>query len=325
MTDILTDQIFAFIKDDVFSFYEIGTYYRRKRNDMKEDESIFESFKWKVTDIDLLKDAVYNRVMILEQSSKSIFIRKLVAIIGEYTNEDLIASVGIEILDRKGIKPKFDKPLDSLGFSLLNDRLKLEYFDLENIDFDFNNELEKLSKPYVERLKLFKEFLIEYSSEFSGGVNLDKKDEKIISNKVFIVHGHNDGIKLEVAQALNKLGLVPIILHEQKSENRTIIEKIEANSDVKFAIVLLTDDDEGKSIKESDLKPRARQNVIFEMGYFIGLLGRKNVCCLINNNKLEKPNDISGIVYINLNGNWIIDLAKELKNCGLDLNMNALI
>ena len=325
MTDILTDQIFTFIKDEVLSYYEIGTYYRRSRNGKKKDDSIFESFKRNVIDIDMLKDAVYNRVMILEQSSKFIFIRKFVEIIGDYTNEDIIAAVGIEILDRKGIKPKFEKPLDGFGYSILNERLKLDYFDLKNLDFDFEQELDKLSEPYLQRLKLFKEFLLDYSSDFSGGVNLDKKDERIVSNKVFIVHGHNDGIKLEVAQALTKLGLVPIILHEQKSENKTIIEKIEANSDVKFAIVLLTDDDEGKSIKEADLKPRARQNVIFEMGYFIGLLGRKNVCCLVNNDKLEKPNDISGIVYLNYNGNWIIDLAKELKNCGLDLNMNALI
>ena len=208
---------------------------------------------------------------------------------------------------------------------MLNDSIKINYYNIENLDFNFLEEQEKFSKPYKIRLTKFKEFLIEYSSNFIGGLNFNDSENKIISNKVFIVHGHNESVKLEVSQVLTKMGLSPIILHEQKSENKTIIEKIEANSDVKFAIVLLTDDDEGKAIKEKDLKPRARQNVIFEMGYFIGLLGRKNVCCLINNNKIEKPNDISGIVYIDLNKNWIIDLAKELKNCGLEINMNLLI
>lgn len=322
MTEIITDQINSFVENELFSFYELGSYYRRIRR--KKDSNAYEIFERNVVDIEMTQDAVYNRIMILETSSKSIFLRKFIDYLADYNDEHLKATVGLEILKRKGVKPKFDKPLDSFGYSILNDEHKLNYFDLENLDFDFYEELEILSKPYIERLKKFKDFLLDYSKTFTSELTIDNRTNTITSNKVFIVHGHNDGIKFEVAQTLNKIGITPIILHEQISENKTIIEKIESNSDVKYAIVLLTDDDSGKGNKENDVKPRARQNVVFEMGYFIGLLGRQNVCCIVNNPKLEKPNDISGIVYINYNGNWVLDVAKELKNVGFEIDMNKL-
>jgi len=325
MIDLISDQIFAFIKTELLSFYEIGTYYRNQNFELLKEINHIESYRVRVTDIDSLKDAVYNRVLILEPSSKSIFIRKFIDIIAEYTDEDIESSVALEILNIKGIKPSLLKPLEQIGYNMLSDSIKLNYYELNSIDFNFNEETKKLSIPYVQRFHKFKDFLIEYSSEFSNGINLNNGKNTIISNKVFIVHGHNEGIKYEVAQTLNKIGLTPIILHEQQSENKTIIEKIEANSDVKFAIILLTDDDLGKAKNVTELNPRARQNVIFEMGYFIGLLGRKNVCCIVNNSNIEKPSDINGIVYINYEGNWVVDIAKELKSSGLKFDMNTLV
>lgn len=101
----------------------------------------------------------------------------------------------------------------------------------------------------------------------------------LASNRVFVVHGRDDGAREAVSNVLLKLGLKPVILHEQANQGRTIIEKIEAHSDVHFAVVLLTPDDVG-GMREHDLQPRARQNVLLELGYFVGLLGRKNVCAL---------------------------------------------
>lgn len=142
------------------------------------------------------------------------------------------------------------------------------------------------------------------------------------NRKVFIVHGHDDLLKNEVARFLGKLGIEPIILHEQPNSGRTLIEKIEAFSDVGFAVVLMTADDHGG--KTADLtKPRARQNVIMELGYFIGLLGRDKVAA-INDPAIELPSDFDGVAYI-ASDNWQFQLAKELKAGGLSVDMNKAV
>lgn len=143
---------------------------------------------------------------------------------------------------------------------------------------------------------------------------------------VFVVHGHNNEIKIDVARTLEKLGLNPIILHEQPNNGKTIIEKFETYANVGFAIVLLTDDDEGKGKKETDLKLRARQNVILELGYFIGRLGRNRVCPLYSKG-VELPTDISGVLYIEIDqgDTWKIRMVKELKAAGYDVDANKIL
>lgn len=147
------------------------------------------------------------------------------------------------------------------------------------------------------------------------------------SNKVFIVHGHDETAQNKAARFVEKLGFEAIILHEKASSGRTIIEKIEHYSDVGFAIVLYTPDDVGNEKSKSDsLNIRARQNVVFEHGFLIGKLGRKNVAALVDG-KLELPNDISGVVYISLDeaSAWQLQLAKEMKYSGYEIDMNKLI
>jgi predicted nucleotide-binding protein len=144
-------------------------------------------------------------------------------------------------------------------------------------------------------------------------------------SKVFIVHGHDALLKTEVARFIEKLKLEPIILHEKANSGETIIEKIEKHSNVGFGIVLYTPCDFGAiNGKTSDLKPRARQNVIFEHGFLIGKIGRKNVCAIVKGN-IEKPNDISGVVYISVEDEWKLNLAKELRNSGYEIDMNLVI
>lgn len=145
-------------------------------------------------------------------------------------------------------------------------------------------------------------------------------------SKVFIVHGHDGEAKQAVARFVEKIGLEAIILHEQASSGKTIIEKIEANSNVGFAIVLYTPCDLGASKGEKDqLKPRARQNVIFEHGYLIGKIGRENVCALVKGD-IETPNDISGVVYIKMDegDGWKLAVAKEMKKSGYDVDLNKI-
>lgn len=143
------------------------------------------------------------------------------------------------------------------------------------------------------------------------------------SYDVFIVHGHNNELKETVARFLEKLELTPIILHEQPSAGQTIIEKFEKHADARFAVVLLTPDDVGALAKAGELKSRARQNVIFEWGFFVGRLGRTNVCALIEEG-LEKPSDMDGILCIPTDSGqaWKVRLAQELKVAGIDVDLN---
>ncbi len=153
------------------------------------------------------------------------------------------------------------------------------------------------------------------------------KSKNTTSNKVFIVHGKENELKESTARFLSKLDLIPIILHEQTNKGRTIIEKFEDYSDVSFAIILMSPDDVGALEKEKEnLLKRARQNVVFELGYFIGKLGRKNVVALVKGD-IELPSDFQGILYIgiDINENWKMQLAKEMKSAGLPIDMNKII
>lgn len=145
--------------------------------------------------------------------------------------------------------------------------------------------------------------------------------------KVFIVHGHDELTKTKVARFIEQLGYEAIILHEQASGGKTIIEKIEACTNVGFAIVLYTPDDVGSNkhdmASSGGLQSRARQNVIFEHGYLIGKLGRDKVIPLVTGN-IEMPSDVSGIVYV-ADTNWQIDIAKEMKQAGYSVDFNKLV
>jgi predicted nucleotide-binding protein len=155
---------------------------------------------------------------------------------------------------------------------------------------------------------------------------LDKKPDVSKSKKVFIVHGHDNNTRNEVELLVSQLGFDPVILFKKPNMGDTIIEKLfRESSDVAFAIVLYTRCDEGKAVEESDLKPRARQNVVFEHGLMCGLLGRKRVVALVEEG-VEIPGDLSGVVYITLDDakRWQFDVAREMKATGLPVDLNKL-
>jgi predicted nucleotide-binding protein len=144
---------------------------------------------------------------------------------------------------------------------------------------------------------------------------------------VFVVHGHDKAAKESVSRFIEKLDLHPIILHEQPNEGRTIIEKFEDYSNVGFAIVILTPDDiGGPRNKPDEQKPRARQNVIFELGYFVGKIGRRKVCALYKED-VEMPSDYDGVLYVPMDSNdgWQVKLAKEMKQAGLKVDLNKVL
>ena len=219
---------------------------------------------------------------------------------------------------------EYNIDLLSYSFKISENKYVLEYEDkvrerflsdmVEESKEDIKNQITVL-ESIIERLDLITE-------KEEGKTN--SKTETTNTNKVFIVHGHNETIKEKVARLLEKLNLEPIILHEQTNNGNTIIEKFEQHSDsVNFAIILLTADDEGKASKEDNYKPRARQNVILEMGYFYGKLGRNRVF-LLKENVVETPSDLSGIIYTTYDekGAWRYDLVKQLRELGYDVSAN---
>jgi predicted nucleotide-binding protein len=144
-----------------------------------------------------------------------------------------------------------------------------------------------------------------------------------VPGRVFIVHGHDDAAKESVARFLERLGLTVVILHEQPNGGLTIIEKLEHHASVDFAIVLLTPDDIGASAAfPAQLRARARQNVVLEMGLFIGKLGRHRVCAL-HRGDLELPSDYYGVVYIPMDahGGWRLPLLRELATAGFPIEV----
>ncbi len=154
----------------------------------------------------------------------------------------------------------------------------------------------------------------------------DSVQPKEIKTQVFIVHGRNDDVKNKVARFLEKAGLSAIILHEQPGKGRTLIEKFLDHSLVGYAVVLLTADDLGKGKEEAELKARARQNVVFELGYFLALLGRDRVSVLCEEG-IEVPSDYSGVEYLplNKNGVWQTKLLTELSSAGFNVDFETAV
>jgi predicted nucleotide-binding protein len=182
-----------------------------------------------------------------------------------------------------------------------------------------NTRLQRL-ESIIERLPLFPSALKPVQAKAAPA------PAKQQSKDIFIVHGHDEAAMHEVARCIGQLGLHAIILHEQPDKGRTIIEKFEDHTDVGFAVVLLTPDDMGyPKDKPSEAKPRARQNVVLELGYFSGILGRANVCALLKGD-IEIPSDYAGVLYTPMDaaGAWKVTLAREIKAAGIDVDLNKL-
>lgn len=175
--------------------------------------------------------------------------------------------------------------------------------------------------------QLFLPFVRDYKAHaLKGQGKRSAAREGADTNKVFIVHGHDGEARESVARFLERVGLAPVILHEQANRGRTIIEKVEAHSDVGFAVVILTPDDEGRAIGAEKLEARARQNVLLELGYFMARLGRENVCAL-KKGDLEIPSDFAGVVWsaMDQGGSWRIELGKELRAAGYRIDWNSVM
>ncbi|AZZ35420.1 DNA-binding protein [Bdellovibrio sp. qaytius] len=208
----------------------------------------------------------------------------------------------------QGALKQLDKPFDIGRWGLNRTRWMIKEADLffELVKANF------LIQKQVDAALFFRK-------HNSHGANRQNNIDVLNNDHVFIVHGHDDEAKVEAVSFVKSVGLTPIILHEQASQGKTIIEKIEAYTNVGFAIVLYTPCDLGsaKNVAYKGFNPRARQNVVLEHGYLMAKLGRSKVAALVKGS-IETPNDISGVVYINFDsqGNWKNELRRELSVAG---------
>ena len=213
--------------------------------------------------------------------------------------------------------------LASSGSRSLSDELRGELRRYQNIMNSSINSLESIR----DRLELYDEPL-EMLQAISGNEGVSAMPQSTYGNEVFIVHGHDDEAKVTVARFVENLGIEATILHERANRGKTIPEKFEEHAgEAGFAIILLTPDDIGASKDESDkLKPRARQNVVLELGYFWGRLGRGRVCVL-HKGGVELPSDMQGLLYVPMNSpdEWQLLLAREMKQAGLPIDLNKLV
>jgi predicted nucleotide-binding protein len=199
----------------------------------------------------------------------------------------------------------------------------------EDTFYDWVNDFHDDVKSKIRRLESIagRLELIPLAENTKSILDRTAKPRSGTDNKVFIVHGHDEAAREMVARFIEKMDLEPIILHEQASGGRTIIEKLEHYGNVSYAVVLLTPDDEGRAKQEGEsLRDRARQNVILELGYFIGLLSRSHVSAL-HRGSVEIPTDYLGVLFIPLDdgGGWQLRLARELKAAGYDIDMNKAV
>ena len=179
--------------------------------------------------------------------------------------------------------------------------------------------------PYVRDLETTQKEFQRYIDDFEvDEKSNDKKKKRTSNNRVFIIHGHDGELKAKVARRLEQQDIEAIILSEQVNRGKTIIEKLEKYSDVQVAIALFTQDDIGAAKDEKGCeKFRARQNVVFEAGYFMGYLGRENIIIIMDDD-VEIPGDLSGMVYTSKD-NWEFEMLKELNAAGIKIDMNKLL
>ncbi len=253
------------------------------------------------------------------------------AVLQELRNRDiqpLLDAAGFQ----KPPKPKTPEDVAAIAVCIIDSAIKRETeifqigysIGVHGSSSHIQDTMDEISRRYIRPLFEYLEVRL-FDSE--PETIAAKVSRVAIVNRmdVFVVHGHDEATKQTVARFLERVGLNPIILHEQSNRGRTIIEKFEDHAEVQFAVVILTPDDVGRLATEPEeaLKFRARQNVIFEMGYFIGRIGRERVFPLTLGN-IDIPSDYSGVVYTEMDtrGGWKGELVRELKGAGFAVDAN---
>lgn len=232
-----------------------------------------------------------------------------------------IAEAEMKLTKTQGDRPGIEKAISELGLALTEG----ESIRISDLTAELVTATERTGDPLTE---IFGSFLGQTasSSPRSGG-NPKTATSKPASGSVFLVHGRDSARTQLVARFLERMVGNVTILAEEANKGRTVIEKFEQSArNASFAVVLLTGDDFGGFSGEATSKPaqRARQNVVLELGFFIGAIGRGRVCPLYESG-VELPSDYLGIAYVSLVGDWQLQLARELKAAGFPIDINKIL
>jgi predicted nucleotide-binding protein len=224
-----------------------------------------------------------------------------------------------------------ENPRAILGLSLL---LIQKFASAPDFMLEFGDQFYYSGGKYTASLNsVTGKLIIPFARDYRAYVEAKASDALVtpvlkmpLTNKVFVVHGHDPAPREMVARFLEQIGFAPIILFEQANQGRTVIEKVEKHGDVSFAVVLLTPDDVGMARTATDLEPRPRPNVLLELGYFLGRLGRDKVCSLMRGDVCV-PSDFAGVVWTALDdaGGWKQSLARELQAAGHTIDWNKVM
>ncbi len=229
-------------------------------------------------------------------------------------------ALNIEILKNSFSTPENDY-LDKYNFTYLNS-------NFPQSTNSFSEEIYEFRTEFNSRIKALRTLIsLVPFMKTSSVINKSDSLKKEYTNEVFIVHGHNEKIRREVELILRRLNLIPITLNQKANKGMTVLEKFEANSNVGYAIILLTADDIGYSLTDGEItaKKRARQNVLLELGFFWGAIRRSNFLCLYEDG-VELPSDLSGLVYVKYDEHqkWADRLVIEMREAGYDVSRDDL-
>lgn len=216
------------------------------------------------------------------------------------------------------------KNLQSLGF--FKEINLIETVPLS--DQSFGSGFSKYEKAKLREISNASNILLRKAKLLlSPPVSEIRLNNKVRSNQIFLINGSDPNMKLDVVQKLEMLDLDPIILDEKKDEELTIIDRINEFCNISFAVILLSPDEitYPKEKTPNDAKYGPKQKVIFELGYFIGRLGKQNVVAIFKKNKsFQIPNDFVGIQWIEYKIDWYYKLIKILKECNFNVNTNKI-
>lgn len=226
-----------------------------------------------------------------------------------------------ELKVKRFISKKFGT--NSLEMEKFNDTsFFLEIWSPDTPEEEFYQNLYDACRDGLKTTKVILESYLEELSDEAEPVAPLQSNLSKDTSKVFIVHGHDGELIQSVARIIEKQSIKAIILSEQVNNGKTIIEKFEENSNVGCAICLFTADDIGKAKDVKKGQPRARQNVVFETGYFMGKLDRDHII-ILSDSGIEIPSDLAGVVYTNTQ-DWQFSLLKELRSMGYNIDLNKL-
>jgi len=200
----------------------------------------------------------------------------------------------------------------------------ITYITFDFLRFSWKEHI--LNEKYIFKkgLRTAIYYLKNFESDIHHDVDIEEREQKGLNNashkeshknNIFIVHGHNDSVKDKVADFIYKLGIEPVILNKQINKGQTILEIFEEYSDIKAAIIILTNEDISNYNDDSEFEKRARQNMIFEAGYFLGKLGKNNMIVIAEQGVIL-PSVLEGYAYFKMDqeDKWKTDIAKKLKS-----------